>query len=547
MPRKLFVLVGNPEQFMLEDDFDNWYFNESRSAWTDGEISPKRGAKNHFRFLPKWDLKSIEERARETFDRYINATQTLFLTQGAVMQKLGWLNDFTHDLSPMLGLGWSGYINATDIIKKLNDSKESIIPGALTALVIGDTLFHHAEPSAHRSEGTQGLKTPLFHIMTKPLGPNNISFKNYVSGNGALKASPDAPLLWSRGSSVGAASGTPAAESHISELAKAWPGLKRIVHGHTPTVTSGDFDSVTGGNSTSVSYLGDSQNRIMERGRANNIRIYNIDEGMSPVYYSGDNGSYDPTRMPVGLRLEKDENSALESLSAINPLINLDPTDDITRDVRELWRWSKGEWRFSSSEDWSNLDKKYHAKTVTHGSWRGFIVIPDQNSESLKTLYNRNIAGTQIGKLMVQKLLNDCFSQGSIEIQEPRQAILERVGPIGELLSKGKSKLAWKKYTSLLVLLKPNQKRGFSCIISNSLGADSKVKLAAYNNNKVIKPIELVAENNQIVMNKISSMERVFIGLNDDSINSGIDHWVKVIHPAPTINSPVIAYYSTSY
>ena len=100
---------------------------------------------------------------------------------------------------------------------------------------------------------------------------------------------------------------------------------------------------------------------------------------MSPVYYSGDNGSYDPTRMPVGLRLEKDENSALESLSAINPLINLDPTDDITRDVRELWRWSKGEWRFSSSEDWSNLDKKYHAKTVTHGSWRGFIVIPDQN------------------------------------------------------------------------------------------------------------------------------------------------------------------------
>ena len=542
-PGRVFVLVGNHEQFMLENDFDNWYFNEARSAWIDTDSSPKRSAKNHFRFLPKWDLKSVEERAKATFERYINATETLFLTQGAVMQKLGWLKETVLDLSSMLGEGWSGYEHASKLIAKLYEDGPKI-PGAITALVITDTLFHHAEPSAHRTEDTQGLQTPLYNTMTKPHGPNKIQFRTYTSGNGGLKASPDAPLLWSRGSSVGAANGRPAAESHIAGLVRAWPGLKRIIHGHTPTVTNGDFDSVTDGKSASVSYLGDSKTRIMERGRANKVRIYNIDEGMSPVYYSGDSGPYDPLRMPTGLRLEKDDDSTLESLDDTNQFVNLDPNHDIVTDVRKLWRWNCGEWRNSASDDWTSLKQKSHTKSVLHGSWQGFITIPNEGSESSKTLYNRSISGTQIGRLMVQKLLNDCFSQGSIEIQEPRQAVLERIGPVGELLSKGKAKLAWNQFKSLLVLLKPNQKGGFSCILCNSTGADQRVIVAAYNNNKLTKPIELKVESSHVSLFKLSSVERIFVGLTHDSIQAASKDWADVKDSAQVIESPVVGYYS---
>ena len=37
-PCSVFVLVGNPEQFVLEDEYDNWYLNERRNAITDGRI-----------------------------------------------------------------------------------------------------------------------------------------------------------------------------------------------------------------------------------------------------------------------------------------------------------------------------------------------------------------------------------------------------------------------------------------------------------------------------------------------------------------------------
>ena len=101
----------------------------------------------------------------------------------------------------------------------------------------------------------------------------------------------------------------------------------------------------------------------MERGRANKVRIYNIDEGMSPVYYNGDSGPYDPS-MPVGLRLEKDDNSALESLETNH--FNLNPKCDITTDARKLWRWSAGQWHNSVSVDWSSLNNGYHTRFVNH-------------------------------------------------------------------------------------------------------------------------------------------------------------------------------------
>ena len=89
-------------------------------------------------------------------------------------------------------------------------------PGALTALVIADTLFHHAEPSAHRTEHGQGLDIPLHKTMTAVESKaDNILFRQYTHGEGSIVNSLYAPLLWSRGSSSGASFGNPAAESHL--------------------------------------------------------------------------------------------------------------------------------------------------------------------------------------------------------------------------------------------------------------------------------------------------------------------------------------------
>ena len=41
-PGRVFVLVGNHEQFMLENDFSNWAHNEVRSAYNE-HVKPKRG------------------------------------------------------------------------------------------------------------------------------------------------------------------------------------------------------------------------------------------------------------------------------------------------------------------------------------------------------------------------------------------------------------------------------------------------------------------------------------------------------------------------
>ena len=313
-PGRVFVLVGNHEQFMLEEDYDNWYFNEARNAFVDHESRPNRNTRNHFRFLPD-RTNTATERANAVFDRYINSTWTLFLTQGAIMEKLGWIKPEI-DLKPMLDEGWSGYEHATKLKDEFGKTWTKVIPGALTALVIADTLFHHAEPSAHRTEHGQGLDIPLHKTMTAVESKaDNILFRQYTHGEGSIKNSPDAPLLWSRGSSSGASFGNPAAESHLEGLADAWKGLRRIVHGHTPTVGSGDFDSVTGGKSTTVSYLSESPNRQNSKGRANKIRIYNIDEGMSPPYYNGDDSIYSTTRMPTGLRLEREMNSQVWRLN----------------------------------------------------------------------------------------------------------------------------------------------------------------------------------------------------------------------------------------
>jgi hypothetical protein len=549
-PGRVFVMVGNHEQFMLENDYNNWYFNEARNAFTEKDSSPLPNTRNHFRFFPTWDGKTNTERAEATFERYVHSTWTLFLTQGAVMQKLGWI-DNKPNLDSMLGSGWAGYESSRKIKKQWeSDSKQKKIPGALTALVIGDTLFHHAEPAAHRTDDGQGLEIPLPDTMKIVKSKSNkILLRMYTTGGGALKQSPDAPLLWSRGSSSGASSGAPAAESHLEGLASAWKGLRRIIHGHTPTVGSGDFDSVTNGKSTTVSYLGDSQGRQSSKGRANGIRIYNIDEGMSPAYYAGAESVYSPQRMPTGLRLEKDEFSPVEAKSKDSQHIHIDPSHSIDTDSRNLWRWAAGEWRNSTKPNWGTDGPIDTSQLINHGKWKGFISTEAKSGDSTRDLLNRIINATQIGKLMIEKMLQDILKEEpSVDITSPKASILERITPVGVHIVNGQIKKAWNAIEAVIVLIKENDKGGYSLICLNSTDREAKITIMDATGTKPKAHKSHIEEFKAKSVTKISinPCGRLFISPSQKVIDKAFREWALGEDGEDSNLEPVLAHYSKS-
>ena len=545
-PGRVFVMVGNHEQFMLENDYKNWYFNEARNAFTDREVNPPRDTTNHFRFLPRWDGKTETDRANATFERYVNSTWTLFLTQGAVLEKLGWIQTEIN-LSPMLEEGWAGYTESQKILDKYGETLlQKEIPGALTALVIGDTLFHHAEPAAHSPKDGQGLNIPLSKSMTQANSEyNNILLKMYSSGKGSLKNSPDAPLLWARGSSSGAATGNPASESHLEELTRSWQGLQRIVHGHTPTVGSGDFDSVTSGKSTTVSYLGESLGRQSSKGRANRIRIYNIDEGMSPVYYNGDESPYSPLRMPTGLRLEKDEFSMLESKSVESNHLKLDSSNSIQIDVRELWRWSPGEWRSNSQTSWASCGSFWTTQQIHHGKWHGFIGTDTESGKDNRFLLTKQLANTTLLKYMTHLMLDRFFDQGkSFQVQQPNPVILERQPTVGPLLVAGKIKKAWNAIDSILFLMRKDSNSGYTVICLNSTNKEKELIVQAINGKKRLKIQSQTIKQNSVSMFSISNCERILIGKGEEDLTECLDEWSGADSTRTSDIGPVVAYYS---
>ena len=549
-PGRVFVMVGNHEQFMLENDYNNWYFNEARNAFTEKDSSPLPNTRNHFRFLPMWDGKTNTERAEATFERYVHSTWTLFLTQGAVMQKLGWIDDKL-DLEAMLGGGWTGYETSRELKKQWeSDGEQKQIPGALTALVIGDTLFHHAEPAAHRADDGQGLEIPLPGTMkTVNSKSNNILLRMYTTGGGALKQSPDAPLLWSRGSSSGASSGAPAAESHLEGLASAWKGLRRIIHGHTPTVGSGDFDSVTNGKSTTVSYLGDSLGRQSSKGRANGIRIYNIDEGMSPAYYSGAESVYSPQRMPTGLRLEKDEFSPVEAKSDDSQHILINPSHSIDTDSRNLWKWAAGEWRNSTKPNWGTDGPIDTSQLINHGKWKGFISTEAKSGDSTRNLLNKIINATQIGKLMIEKMLQDILKEKpSVDITSPKASILERIPPVGVHIANDQIKKAWNAIEAVMVLIKENDKGGYSLICLNSTDREAKITIMGATGAKP-KPHKSHIEEfkaKSVTKILINPCERLFISSSQKVIDKAFSEWALGEDGDDSNLEPVVAHYSKS-
>lgn len=436
-PGRVFALVGNHEQFMLENDYQNWAHNEIRSAHTDYDVGPKEGQRAHFRFInPAIDQHEVMQ---EVFDRYTNSVWTLFLTQGAVMNKLGWVDDVVADISSletMLEEGWTPYEHA----KKLRETlglKGKEIPGAVSALTINDILFHHAEPAAHQTN-RQGTHIALYETISEYNHPalNQFKIQMYRHGGGSLHDSADQTLLWARGSSSGANSGQPSAQEHLEHLAANWPGLHRIVHGHTPTVGLSEFSNITSGESRPVSYNADHTQAQPVKGRANKIRVHNIDEGMSPVYFQHSmQNPYDPCRAPIGLRMELEGSDMPEASSETSELVPVPPSGSMEEDRRKLWLWQPGEWKTNLPTE-PQLVNGAVMSAVNYNDWKGVLLVGDSpNQDELLAALIRKINGRMASSFLIEQCMNKVLGKKLNTI--PRQ--ITYIPIFGDDLHNGKT------------------------------------------------------------------------------------------------------------
>jgi hypothetical protein len=392
-PNRVFFLIGNHEQFLIEEERESWVMNEIRNAVTNHRDKPEDWQGKHLRFLSTFEL-DTDERVSRVFDSYAQSAFLLCFTQAAAQQAaLGVDRGLDEEeIRLILSPGWKPYSSIDDIVKKRLIEGEAI-PGAIVAFVIGDTLFHHAEPD---KGGLATLVDKLIKIN------HNIYFVDYIYGGGILNKSPHSPLLWARGASSGSSIGKPDAEQQIEEHVKVWPGLFRIVHGHTPTTTIPDFEKAII-DSTTVSYYSQ-PNSISEEGIASDIRIYNIDEAISPVYFKG-KGIEDPTRVPVGLRIvsskSKRKNNAIIRHKTEDAFLSTNSKREVLKDTRRLWTWQDGESRSNSSTIWKDVSKDRYS---THHEIFGVKWLIETNQTG-KALLRRRISGYDIIKNLLFKSL----------------------------------------------------------------------------------------------------------------------------------------------
>lgn len=395
-PGQVHVLVGNHEQFMLEEEFQNWHMNEARNAVNDHRDGPEEWVGRHLRFLSTMETDTTD-RTLAVFRAYTQSTRLLYLTQAAVHSTcLGIENGLTDEESnALLEHGWGPY-RAVDQIWERLSTKDSI-PGAIVALTIGDTLFHHAEPDQ------KALSTLHGNLIEGP----GFEYVDYLHGNGDLSASAHSSLLWARGAASGSASGSPKAETTLADSAKIWPGLYRVVHGHTPTTSVPDFDAVQGPlRSTTVSYAAQ-PNQPPQPGMASEIRVFDIDEGMSPVYYE-DGPRDDPLRIPTGMRVTQSRpGRSLENVIRHNHdehVLQVKKSTSLHQDTRKLWRWQDGQQRIHSPEGDSAVGHDSFVKTVEGAHW--LLKADKRGAETL----NRHISGFSIPKNVLFRCLGEMES-----------------------------------------------------------------------------------------------------------------------------------------
>lgn len=300
-PFRVFVLLGDHEQILLENDFDTWFQTENAYSYSEEPTDKAFHTRFHMETY-KWTSRDEETIKREVFYRYKVSCALLFLTQfcaqAKLQPKLKRLIGFPGlDDEIVLNGGWKAYKHAKQVVMSTVNLK--YFPGAITLLGLGHTIFSHGSPAAFGEINVKDFKDSLLRVQLNSI---DCIFATYHIVSGDIKRSMDYPLLWSQKGASGAKDVPPKPEAtkFMANLLDIFPGTRHFVQGHRPTYF--EFKELKG--NYPLSYLARNFGEYLSR-NIGNVRVHMLDEGISPLYFKGPT-DFDPTRIPIGLYVHKD-------------------------------------------------------------------------------------------------------------------------------------------------------------------------------------------------------------------------------------------------
>jgi hypothetical protein len=304
-PAHIFALVGNHEEFLLLDQHSGWYRNEVKWEYD----ADKGGNTRTMELINEGSTK--EDLLNDTYEKYRQSASMLYLTQFFAKRKVtknGNLDipflskaDINSYSEKILSGGWLGYEAASDLDKLIleNAKKGSIrYPGAIAGLGLGNTWFMHGEPNGLKKYFSS-LNEKSVDILKTPINVGNrdmlILEMDVIASKDDGYKSDCTELFWARDAHSGF-EGIDSKFAHITEpIIKILPGVRNIVHGHSPV------PNILMENKPHT-YLG----RIVGKNvspTSGEIRVYNIDEGITPVYQIIMNNEEKMKCSPTGLQV----------------------------------------------------------------------------------------------------------------------------------------------------------------------------------------------------------------------------------------------------
>ena len=280
------MLLGNHEQMLIEDDFKRWAKNEfnymaeankehagsflHQPALTgcgtvdDGlnmNFNILQGALGATLLAQHLALIScLEPASKATYRGLVKpVSDALKMTDASLQKAMAESTWSMHELGQQFLEG----------LRTLSDEEAIVIPGAVGLAVFQDQLFVHAEPNGLKDLG-QTLADDLSGIKTT----NGLSFAIPRFYRGRIM---EATYLWARGWKDEATSLRDILE------ASAMPSISTVVHGHQagPGI------------------------RTEQSKDSNPVKVIAVDEGMTPYYfynYGHFAEAYNPLRIPEGYR-----------------------------------------------------------------------------------------------------------------------------------------------------------------------------------------------------------------------------------------------------
>jgi len=305
-PAHVHILVGNHEEFLLLNDKETWLLNERK--WT-----YEGGKGGNTRMLPMLYDETPEEALLDiTWERYKSAAATLYLTQyfakepidTSLSGPLSFLNQEEHKnfKERILAGTWEGYSAALELHERILETASAstiTYPGAIAGLGVGDTWFMHAEPNGLKAFIESSDEADLNALRN----PRTIGGRDFLvlemdlaleERKGRFRSNCT-ELFWARDASSGFEGLSSRFSSQTAPVLRVMPGVRNIVHGHSPV-------PLNSGENKPHTYLARTVTQPVSP-TTGSIRVYNIDEGMTPVYGVFESNQEKMKYTPVGLRV----------------------------------------------------------------------------------------------------------------------------------------------------------------------------------------------------------------------------------------------------